>query len=87
MKGGLFMESSWSSAHLALLSRRDFVRWWGAPLLAGLTTRLRPDILRVAAEQGPPGGCSEAWARLSSHPSLSRAASPRSGAQSDPART
>ncbi len=69
MKGGLFMESSWSSAHLALLSRRDFVRWWGAPLLAGLTTRLRPDILRVAAEQGPPGGCSEAWAsyRLTPH--------------------
>src|SRR5208283_3110762 len=63
------MESRWWSAHWASLSRRGFIRWCGAPLLAGMTTRLRPDMVRAAAEQGPPGGCSEAWAdfRLTPH--------------------
>src|SRR5271157_61719 len=63
------MDSRRWSPYLGFLSRRDFVRWWSAPLLAGMTTRLRPDLLRASPEQGPLGGCPEVWAdyRLTSH--------------------
>ena len=63
------MNSRRWSAQLGFLSRRDFVRCMSAPLLAGMTMRLRPDMLRAAPEQGPPGGCPAVWAdyRLTAH--------------------
>lgn len=63
------MDSRRSSLGLSSLSRRDFVRWCGTPLLAGIATQFRPDTLRAGPDQGPSGGCPEAWAdyRLTPH--------------------
>jgi Flp pilus assembly protein TadD/peroxiredoxin len=55
--------------HSIFISRRDFVRWCGVPLAAGMTTRPRADLLRAFPEQ-PSGGCAEPWGaeyRLTPH--------------------
>jgi len=52
-----------------MLSRRDFLCWTGAPLLAPAAMRLCPDRPRASPEQSPPGGCTQIWAeyRLTPH--------------------
>jgi tetratricopeptide (TPR) repeat protein len=57
------------STQFGALSRRDFLRWCGAPILSGVPTLLRPDTVQATPEHGPPGTCPAAWAdfRLTPH--------------------
>jgi len=44
--------------HLLSISRRDFVRWCGMPLAAGITRPLQADLLRLFPDRTGSGACS-----------------------------